>query len=95
MQPQAPLRSTPSHDTIVPMVKIRLAQTGARNRRMFRIVAIEEGKRRNGKPVEILGYYNPQVHPAELKFDQARIDYWISHGAVITAGVSKLMIKSA
>jgi small subunit ribosomal protein S16 len=75
------------------MLKIRLAQTGARNRRMFRIVAIEEGKRRNGKPVEILGFYNPQVKPAEMKLDQARLDYWVSKGAVITTGVSKLIVK--
>lgn len=73
------------------MVKIRLAQTGARNRRMFRIVAIEEGKKRNGKPVEILGYYNPQTKPPELKFDQARVDYWKSCGAVVTSGVAKLI----
>lgn len=75
------------------MIKIRLAQTGARNRRMFRIVAIEEGKRRNGKPVEILGYYNPQVKPPELKVDQERVKYWTSVGAVLTDGVSKLMVK--
>ncbi len=31
------------------MLKIRLAQTGATNRKTYRIVAIEEGKRRNGK----------------------------------------------
>lgn len=75
------------------MLKIRLAQTGARNRRMFRIVAIEEGKRRNGKPVEILGFYNPQVKPAEMKVDQARVDYWVSKGAVVTNGVAKLIVK--
>ena len=75
------------------MLKIRLAQTGARTRRMFRIVAIEEGKRRNGKPVEILGFYNPQVKPAEMKLDQARVDYWVSKGAVVTNGVAKLIVK--
>lgn len=75
------------------MLKIRLAQTGARNRRMFRIVAIEEGKRRNGKPVEILGFYNPQVKPAQMKIDQARVDYWKAQGAVITNGVAKLIAK--
>lgn len=73
------------------MVKIRLAQFGSLNRRTYRIVAIEEGKRRNGKPIEILGFYNPLVHPAQFKIDQKRLTYWQSQGAQITTGVAKLL----
>ncbi|MEK7577016.1 MAG: 30S ribosomal protein S16 [Patescibacteria group bacterium] len=73
------------------MLKIRLAQYGSKNRRTFRIVAIDESKRRNGKPVEILGFYNPLVKPAQFKIDQERLTYWKSQGAVITIGVSKLL----
>jgi small subunit ribosomal protein S16 len=75
------------------MLKIRMSQTGAKNRRMYRIVAIEEGKRRNGKPAEILGFYNPQMRPAQMKVDQARVDYWKSKGAVVTESVAKLLTK--
>lgn len=73
------------------MVKIRLAQFGSRNRRTYRIVAIEEGKRRNGTPVEVLGFYNPLVKPAQCTIDKDRLKYWISKGAQVTPGVSKLV----
>ncbi len=77
------------------MLKIRLAQYGSKNRRTYRIVTIEEGKRRNGKPVEILGFYNPLVKPAQISVDHDRIAYWKNLGAVITPGVAKLLsVKS-
>jgi small subunit ribosomal protein S16 len=73
------------------MLKIRLAQSGTTNRKTYRIVAIEEGKRRDGKQVEILGYYNPLVKPAQLKIDKKRVEYWTSVGAQITPAVEKLL----
>ncbi len=73
------------------MIKIRLAQYGSRNRRTYRIVAIEEGKRRNGRPVEILGFYNPLVKPAQFKIEKDRLSYWQSQGAQVTVGVAKLL----
>jgi len=77
------------------MIKIRLAEYGSKNRRTFRIVAIEEGKRRNGKPVEILGFYNPLVKPAQMKIDRERVTYWQSKGAQVTIGVAKLLEPKA
>ena len=73
------------------MLKIRLAQFGAKNRRTFRIVAIEEGKRRNGTPVETLGFYNPLVKPPQISIDRDRVAYWQSKGAVVTPSVIKLL----
>lgn len=75
------------------MLKIRLAQYGSKNRRTYRIVAIEEGKRRNGRPVEILGFYNPLVKPAQVSIKKDRISYWTKLGAVVTGGVSKLLTE--
>ncbi|KKU88017.1 30S ribosomal protein S16 [Candidatus Gottesmanbacteria bacterium RIFCSPLOWO2_01_FULL_48_11] len=73
------------------MVKIRLTQTGSTNRKTYRIVAIEEGKRRDGKAIEILGFYNPLIKPANLTVKRDRVDYWISQGAQPTETVSKLL----
>jgi small subunit ribosomal protein S16 len=73
------------------MLKVRLAQTGATNRKTYRIVAIEEGKRRNGKAVEILGFYNPLVKPPQIKIDKERVKYWTDHGAQITPAVAKIL----
>lgn len=73
------------------MVKIRLAQTGAKNQRKYRIVAVEEGKRRDGTAIEILGHYNPLVNPPQLVVKKDRIDYWLSVGAQLTDGTKKLL----
>lgn len=78
------------------MVKIRLSQTGTTNRKTYRIIAIDQSKRRNGRPVETLGYYNPLVTPAQLVVKRDRIDYWISQGAQLTDGAKKtLAMQSA
>lgn len=76
------------------MIKIRLAQYGSRNRRTYRIVAIEEGDRRNGKPIEILGFYNPLVKPAQIKIEMDRVSFWQSKGAQVTTGVEKLLTQT-
>ena len=73
------------------MVKIRLAQTGSKNRRQYRIVAIEEGKRRNGRAIEILGAYNPLIKPPQLVIKQDRIDHWVTLGAQLSPAVKKLI----
>jgi small subunit ribosomal protein S16 len=76
------------------MVKIRLAQTGSTNRRQYRLIAIEEGKRRDGRAIEILGYYNPQVKPSELVIKRERVDYWLARGAQLTPAARALLEKT-
>lgn len=73
------------------MVKIKLSVTGKRNRKAYRIVVMEEGKRRDGKNIEILGFYNPLVKPPQLTIDRERLKYWLSVGAQKTDGVNKIL----
>ncbi len=77
------------------MVKIRLAQTGTNNRRQYRIVAIEEGKRRGGRAIEILGHWNPLATPGHLSVDRSRVAWWVSMGAQVTPAVAKLLKNSS
>ena len=77
------------------MLKIRLAQTGSTNRKTYRVVAIEEGKRRNGRNVEILGFYNPLVTPPQICIQKDRVEYWRSKGAQVTPVVEKLLRSNA
>ena len=77
------------------MLKIRLAQTGSTNRKTYRVVAIEEGKRRNGRTVEILGFYNPLVTPPQIRIQKDRVEYWRSKGAQVTPVVEKLLRSNA
>lgn len=73
------------------MLKIRLTQTGTTNRKTYRIIAIEEGKRRDGKAIENLGYFNPLVKPSQIVINRDRIAYWQSKGAQLTPAVKKLL----
>ncbi len=73
------------------MVKIRLTQTGTKNRKTYRFIAIEEGKRRDGRAIETLGFYNPLVKPPQISLKRDRVDYWLSVGAKLTPAVEKLM----
>ncbi|MBI5613523.1 30S ribosomal protein S16 [Candidatus Gottesmanbacteria bacterium] len=73
------------------MLKIRLSQTGTTNRKAYKIIAIEEGKRREGKPVEVLGTYNPLVKPPVLTLNRERVSYWKSMGAQVSPGAQKLL----
>jgi len=88
-----PLRRWAENDTITLMVKIRLAQTGRKNKKKYRVVVIDEAKKRDGKAKEILGFYDPTVKPAMLNVDVERIKYWQSVGAQLTDGVKKILEK--
>ena len=65
------------------MVRIRMKKLGRKHRHYFRIVAIDGRQPRDGRIIEELGSYDPQVKDTDqrvtLKPD--RIKYWISVGA--------------
>jgi small subunit ribosomal protein S16 len=44
------------------VVRIRLARHGRRNRAFYRIVAANSRSPRDGRFLEILGFYNPLAH---------------------------------
>lgn len=73
------------------MVKIRLSLAGKKQQRTYRIVAIESTKKRDGKNLEVLGFYNPQTKPASLKVKQQRLDWWLEHGAQLSPSVRKIL----
>ncbi len=73
------------------MLMIRLARTGARKKPQYRVVVIEKERARNGRPVEIVGTYNPRTSPASVELKRERIDYWRSKGAQMSSRVSKIL----
>lgn len=73
------------------MVKIRLSRTGKRNAPSYRIVVADSRAKRDGRVIEKLGFYDPKTKPATVKFDQKRLDYWLSQGAQLTEGVKKII----
>lgn len=74
-------------------VKLRLARFGKRGQAHFRLIAIDEHKKRDGKAIEILGSYNPHDKNNHLILNQARVDYWLSVGAKPSVTVKNLINK--
>lgn len=73
-------------------VKIRLTKTGKVHQVSYRITAQETRSKRDGKFLEILGFYNPRANDAQkLKIKKDRVAYWISKGALPTPAVEKLI----
>ena len=70
-------------------VKIRLARIGRTHAPVYRIVAIDSQKKRDGKFLENLGTYNPLTKEI-VQFHEDRIAYWVSVGAIVVDSVKKL-----
>ena len=68
---------------------------GARKQPHYRIVVIEKARARNGRPVEVVGTYNPRTNPASVEFKRERVDYWVSKGAQMSDRVNKLLLQAA
>jgi small subunit ribosomal protein S16 len=72
-------------------VRIRLTRVGATKRPAYRVVAIDKQRARDGRALEILGFYDPLTDPATVKLDADRIKAWVSKGAQPSETVVKLM----
>ncbi len=73
------------------MLMIRLARFGARKKPYYRVVVIEKERARNGRPVEVVGTYNPRTNPATFDLKRERVTYWVSKGAKCSERVTKLL----
>lgn len=72
------------------MVRIRLRRVGATKQPSYRLVAADAEKPRDGRFLEILGYYNPRTEPATIHLEEDRIYDWLSKGAQPSESVLKL-----
>jgi small subunit ribosomal protein S16 len=75
-------------------VKLRLTRSGAKKRPFYRVVAINSDARRDGRPLEFLGYYNPHANPAEVRLDNEKIRKWLAVGAEMSDTVRSLVKKN-
>ncbi len=63
------------------MLAIRLRRAGSKNRPFFRVVVTERARARDGRFVEVLGYYNPRSKPETVSIDRDRLAHWLKAGA--------------
>ena len=71
------------------MLKIRLKRLGAKKAPAYRIIVINSTTKREGRPVQELGHYNPKTKI--MKLDKATALDWIKKGAQPTDTVKYLI----
>lgn len=72
-------------------VRIRLSRVGATKRPSYRVVAIDSRRPRDGRALEILGFYDPLTKPATVQIDADRLAAWVSKGALPSDTVARLI----
>lgn len=73
------------------MLMIRLARFGAKKKPSYRVVVIEKDQARDGRAIEVVGYYKPQTQPATVHLNRERIEHWIKAGAKPSDTVARLL----
>jgi len=72
------------------MVRIRLRRVGARKQPSYRIVAADKEAKRDGRFLEILGFYNPRTDPSTVTLKEDRVYDWLMKGAQPSDAVEKI-----
>ena len=72
-------------------VVIRLSKMGRKGEARYRLVVAEKRSRRDGKPIETLGWFEKTTKGNKSDIKKDRYKYWISQGAQPSAAVSKII----
>jgi small subunit ribosomal protein S16 len=74
------------------MVKVRLYRTGARGKPSYRIVVMDQRKKRQGRVLELLGTYEPRGSGG-IQYSEAALQKWIERGAQLSDTVRTLVVR--
>src|SRR5262249_5844001 len=75
------------------MVRIRLRRVGLKNQPSYRIVVADKESPRDGRYIEIIGFYNPRTEPSTMELKEDRALYWLSVGAQPSETVERILNK--
>lgn len=70
---------------------MRLKRMGQKKAPFYRVVVADARAPRDGRFIEEIGTYNPNVEPSEIKFNEEAAKKWLSNGAQPTETVAKLL----
>lgn len=76
------------------MLRIRLRRVGGKKQPSYRMVVAESTAPRDGKFVEIVGFYNPRTEPETITVKEDRVLYWLSVGAQPSDSLTRLLKKA-
>ncbi|MBQ7247961.1 MAG: 30S ribosomal protein S16 [Lachnospiraceae bacterium] len=72
-------------------VKIRLRRMGQKKAPFYRVIVADSRSPRDGRFIEEIGYYDPNVDPSVIKVDVDKAKEWIANGAKPTETVAKIL----
>ena len=72
-------------------VSIRLTRGGAAKKPFYRVVVTDSRNKRDGRFIEIVGYYDPKFRPESITLKMDRIKEWVANGGQLTPAVKKLI----
>ncbi|MDR3135261.1 MAG: 30S ribosomal protein S16 [Deltaproteobacteria bacterium] len=72
-------------------LKVRLARLGAKKKPYYRLVVADSTAKRDGRFLDIVGFYDPNKKPAYVEIKQELLDSWIAKGARPTETVASLV----
>ncbi len=70
------------------MVKIRLRRVGGKKQPSYRVVVADSRSPRDGRFIEIIGFYNPRTEPPTMDLKEDRALHWLVQGAQPTGAVT-------
>ena len=74
-------------------VTIRLTRMGAKKKPFYRLVVADSRFPRDGRFLEVLGTYNPNLNPPAINLDRERVQSWVNRGANLSSTVRSLLKK--
>ena len=75
-------------------VKLRLMRMGKKKQPTYRVVAADSRSPRDGRFIEVLGFYNPRSEPSVIEINNEKAVGWLKNGAQPTERVQKLLTVS-
>ncbi|HTR82776.1 MAG TPA: 30S ribosomal protein S16 [Bacteroidota bacterium] len=74
-------------------VKLRLQRIGKKKQPLYKIVAIDSRRKRNGRFIDAVGSYNPRTNPMTITLREDRVFHWLERGAQPTDTVKNLLSR--
>lgn len=76
------------------MIRIRLARVGKKGHPSYRIVVADITAPRDGAYLEWIGNYDPMADPPAVTLKTERAAHWLSHGAIPSDAVARIMAQN-
>ena len=74
-------------------VKLRMRRMGSHKRPFYRLVAADSRYQRDGRFLEILGYYDPMVKPFKFHVERDKVLAWLGKGAQMSETAESMLRK--